>query len=175
MRITEQGWHPWTEIRYRPVTSIIVFLIGMYMIWFGFVLLHRNTLPCSDFSQFSGPLLFWDLDAWGYVYIALGLVKIFRLLLLQYIWVTRVLHLCALLVLMQWAVAIDSSQMSLMQPASTLVLLLSLFNPWITNIIVKSGEPEYLLKKQRAHDAEVTSQAARLDTSNSSQQVCINP
>lgn len=143
-----QPWHPWTEIRYRPITAIIVTIIGLYMIWFGFVLLHRHEIPLVDPLQFSGPLLFWSLHIWGVVYITLGIVKILRLLVLQYVWPSRILHLCALLVLTQWAVAIDTSRLSLLQPATTMMALLSLFTPWITNIIVRSGEPDYLIRKQ---------------------------
>lgn len=146
---TLRAWHPWTEIRYRPITTIIVSLIGVYMIWFGLVLLYREQLPGIDPHQFSGPLLFWNLRMWGYVYVTLGCIKFIRVLFMQYVWLSRILHIGPLLVLTEWAVALDASGMSPLQPATTLVALLSLFNPWITNIIARSGEPEYLLSKKQ--------------------------
>lgn len=155
VRDTLRAWHPWSEIRHRPITAIIVALIGVYMIWFGVVLLYRQEVPGIDPRQFSGPLLFWSLDTWGYIYIALGCVKFLRVLFMQYGWLSRILHIGPLLVLTEWAVALDASQLSLLQPATTLVALLSLFNPWITNIIARSGEPEYLLQKQQERDAQL--------------------
>lgn len=119
------------------------------MIWFGCVLLARVEVPGVDPRMFSGPLLFWSLGTWGWVYIVLGFVKLARVFLMQYMWASRILHLIVLVVLTEWAVAIDVSQMSLLQPATTLVALLSLFNPWITNIITRSGEAEYLVAKQQ--------------------------
>lgn len=138
-----KSWHPLFEIRIRPVTSMVIVLIGCYMIWFGIVLHTRMGQPL-DPRTFRGPLIIGSLSTWGNVYIVLGVVKLLRIFVLQFKWTSRILHYIALVVLTEWAITLDMGHNSLLQPACTLAAIISLMSPLITDIIWRSGEVEFL-------------------------------
>lgn len=119
--------------RRRPLTFISITMISGYMIFLGLVLQHVTPGP-SRIGSFSGPLTFMSLHMWGKLYIALGLVKLLRLLLFSQPFWSYMIHVLVSTVLVAWAASFYAGPLTTAMPSYTFIAILCVGLPFITPI-----------------------------------------
>lgn len=134
-----------TGIDSRPVTAMLVLLIGGFAGWIGGVLTLVD-FPPARLKSFAGPLAFWDLHAWGVLFLTSCALTMLRFLLLWKRNIDFALHMLAMIPIIMWSISIDLGPASTGQPAYTFVTIVCFVSPFLTDIIqrgqVRNGKRE---------------------------------
>ena len=130
--------NPIRAIRDTPIMSGAVIILSMYCFWLGYDLIHYTSHYSPErLVALRQPINLMSITSWGWCFIGAGCVGLLRSLFQtkEALIINFALHMLKMVVIVGWALALDTGPASTGQPAYTFVAFVSFVSFFIPQII----------------------------------------